>query len=140
VEKETDMALLTWNDAYSVNVKEMDDQHKKLLEMINLLHDAMKVGQGKDIVGKVLGGLTDYTRRHFTAEENLMKIHGYTGYEEQKKAHDSMVSLVVEMKNKYDSGHVHSQQVITFLKDWLLRHIQGMDQQYGPYLNGKGIK
>jgi len=134
------MALITWNDSYSVNVKEMDDQHMKLVEMINQLHDAMKLGKGKEVVGKVLTGLTDYTRRHFTSEENLMRIHGYSGYEAQKKAHDNLISQVADIRKKYSEGSVQSQQVISFLKDWLIRHIQGMDQDYGPHLNGKGVK
>jgi hemerythrin len=133
------MALITWSDSFSVHVKEMDDQHRKLVEMINQLHDAMKVGKGKEVVGKVLTGLTDYTRRHFTSEENLMRIHGYSGYDEQKKAHDNLVSQVEDIRKKYSEGSLQSQQVISFLKDWLVRHIQGMDRDYGPHLNSKGL-
>jgi len=134
------MPIITWNDSYSVKVKEMDDQHKKLIDLINQLHDAMKVGKGKEVVGNVLNVMTDYTRRHFASEENLMRIHGYSGYEEQKKAHDHMVTQVVDMKTKFENGSVHSQQVISFLKDWLIRHIQGMDQKYGSYFNSKGVE
>lgn len=134
------MALMAWNDSYSVKVKEMDDQHRKLLDMINELHDAMKVGKGKEVIGKVLTSLTDYTRRHFTSEESLMKLHGYPGYEEQKKAHNQLVIQVVEIQNKYNEGLVQSQQIISFLKDWLINHIQGMDQKYGSHLNAKGVK
>ena len=134
------MALITWNDSYSVKVKEMDDQHKKLVDMINQLHEAMKVGKGKEAIGKVLTSLTDYTRRHFTSEENLMKIHGYPRYEEQKKAHDGLVNQVADIQKKFSEGSAHSQEVIMFLKNWLIHHIQGMDRDYGPHLNGKGVK
>jgi hemerythrin len=134
------MALIAWNDTYSVKVKEMDDQHKKLIDMINDLHDAMKVGKGKEVIGKVLNGLMDYTRRHFTAEENLMKIHGYPGYEDQRKAHNILVNQVEDLRKKFTDGGVQSQQVITFLKDWLMNHIKGMDQKYGAHLNSKGVK
>jgi hemerythrin len=134
------MALITWNDSYSVNVKEMDDQHRKLIDIINQLHDAMKVGQGKDVIGKVLSGLTDYTRRHFTSEENLMKAHGYPGYEEQKKSHNQLVIQILDIQKKFEAGTLLSQEVLTFLKNWLINHIQGMDQKYGPHLNGKGVK
>lgn len=134
------MALINWNDSYSVKVKEMDEQHKKLIEMINQLHDAMKVGKGKEVIGNVLTALTDYTRKHFTLEETLMKIHGYPGYEDQKKAHNIMVTQVVNIQKKFSEGNILSQQVMTFLKEWLIHHIQGMDQKYGPYFNGKGVK
>jgi hemerythrin len=134
------MALLAWNDSYSVKVKEIDDQHRKLIDMINELHDAMKVGKGKEVIGKVLTALTDYTRRHFSAEENLMKLHGYPAYEEHKKSHNQLVVQVADIQKKYSDGGVLSQEVLAFLKDWLINHIKGMDQKYGPHLNAKGLK
>jgi hemerythrin len=134
------MALISWKDSYSVKVKEMDDQHRKLVDMINQFHAAMKVGKEKEVVGSFLAGLTDYTRRHFTSEENLLRIHGYSGYEEQSKAHDNLVSQVEDIRKKYSEGSVQSKQVISFLKEWLILHIQGMDRDYGPHLNGKGVE
>jgi hypothetical protein len=54
--KEDEMALYDWNESYSVGVKTMDDQHKKLIGMINQLHDAMKEGKGSSEIGSVLSG------------------------------------------------------------------------------------
>jgi hemerythrin-like metal-binding protein len=133
------MALITWNDSYSVKIKEMDNQHKKLIDLINTLHDAMKVGKGKEAVGEISTALVDYTKRHFSAEEMLMKLHDYPGYEDQKRAHMQLVSQIAVIQKKYEDGTVLSQDVITFLKNWLVNHIQGMDQKYGPYLIDKGV-
>ena len=134
------MPLITWNDSYSVKVKQMDDQHKKLVDIINHLHDAMKAGKGKDAVDKVLTDLIAYTKTHFASEESLMKLHAYPGYEEQKKAHNSLVMQVVDIQKKFEAGNAPlSQDVMNFLKDWLIKHIQGTDQKYGPYLNQKGV-
>ena len=133
------MPLIIWNDSFSVRVKEMDNQHKTLVDLINKLHDAMKVGKGKEMIGDISASLTDYTRKHFAAEEALMKANNYAGYEEQKKAHVHLVSQIVDIQKKYEAGTVLSQEVITFLKNWLMNHIQGMDQKYGPYLNSKGV-
>lgn len=80
------MALITWNENYSVKVKQFDDQHKKLIDMINELHDAMKVGKGKDVMEKILAGLIQYTVTHFANEERLMKQHNYPDYEQHKKS------------------------------------------------------
>jgi len=134
------MALITWNDSYSVKVKQMDEQHRKLVEMINQLHDAMKVGQGKQVVGDVLNALVSYTKTHFASEESLMKTYGYPGYEDQKKAHDNLVGQVGDIQKKFQDGNAPlSQDVMTFLKEWLVKHIQGADQKYGLYLNSKGV-
>lgn len=135
------MPLITWNDNYSVKVKQMDDQHKKLVDIINHLHDAMKAGKGKEAVDKVLTDLIAYTRTHFTSEESLMKLHAYPGYDEQKKAHTALVNQVVDIQKKFEAGSAPlSQDVMGFLKDWLIKHIQGTDQKYGPYFNQKGVQ
>lgn len=134
------MALITWSDSYSVKVKKFDDQHKKLINMVNDLHDAMKVGKGKEALEKILAGLIQYTSSHFTDEENLMKQYNYPGYATQKKEHSLLVIQVLDLQKNYHEGKaVLSQAVMTFLKDWLQKHIQGEDKKYGPFLNSKGV-
>ena len=59
------MALINWNESLSVNVKEIDLQHKKLIDMNNELNEAMKLGKGKDALGKIVNGLISYTATHF---------------------------------------------------------------------------
>jgi hemerythrin len=71
------MAMVTWNDNLSVNVAEIDLQHKKLVGLINELFDAMKIGKGKDVTGKILDGLISYTATHFTQEERYFDKFGY---------------------------------------------------------------
>lgn len=135
------MALLTWNEKFSVQVRQFDDEHKQLIALVNQLHDAMKMGQGKQVVGDILRGLISYTRNHFASEERLMKSHGYPEYEKHKKEHNQLTLSVLDLQKEYDAGNAPlSQSVMAFLKDWLTNHIQGMDKGYGPFLNGKGIK
>ncbi len=135
------MALIDWSEAYSVKVKQMDDQHRKLVEMINQLHDAMKVGKGNQVVEDVLKSLIAYTKTHFAAEESLMKMHNYPGYEEQKKAHNSLVLQINDIQKKFHEGNAPlSQNVMTFLKDWLIKHIQGTDKNYGAFFNKAGVQ
>ena len=135
------MALLNWNDSYSVNIKEIDGQHKKLIDMINTLHDAMKVGKGSQMIGDVLKSLIDYTGSHFATEEKYMKLHGYPGYENHKKEHNQLVMQVLDVQKNLHSGKAPlTQEIMSFLKNWLVNHIQGEDKKYGPFLNGKGLK
>jgi len=135
------MALITWNDKFSVRVSRFDEEHKQLMNLINQLHDAMKTGQGKQVIGDVLQGLISYTQNHFASEEKLMKGHSYPGYESHKKEHNQLTMTVLDFQKGFASGSVPlSQTVMSFLRDWLTNHIQGMDKEYGPFLNGKGIK
>lgn len=134
------MALLTWSTRYSVQVKKLDDQHKKLIDILNNLHDAMKVGKGKDVLGEVLDGLIAYTGDHFSEEERLMKTNAFPGYEEHKKEHNLLVLQARDIQSQFRSGNgVLTQEVMSFLKNWLENHILGSDKVYGPFLNQKGI-
>ncbi len=135
------MALLSWCDKFSVQVGQFDEEHKQLIQFVNQLHDAMKMGQGKQVIGDVLSGLISYTQNHFAAEERLMKAHGFPGYEKHKKEHNQLTMSVLDLQKGYMAGSTPlSQSVMGFLKDWLTNHIQGVDKEYGPFLNGKGIK
>ncbi len=134
------MPLLTWNDSYSVKVRKFDDQHKKLIDLINQLHDAMMVGKGKDVMTDVLKSLVDYTRTHFAAEEAMMRLYNYPDYEQHKKEHNLLVVQVTDVQKQLGEGKMPiTQSVMAFLKDWLQKHIQGNDKKYGPFLNGKGV-
>jgi hemerythrin len=134
------MALILWNDDYSVKVRQFDEQHKKLIGIVNQLHDAMKSGKGAQIMGDTLSSLAAYTQTHFADEERLMQLHGYPGLISHKKAHSQLVERVRNFQKEAEGGgNVVTQGVMVFLKDWLVQHIQREDAKYGPYLNAKGV-
>jgi hemerythrin len=131
---------MEWNQTYSVSVKKFDDQHKKLIELLNQLHDAMKAGDGNTMLGITLQSLISYTGTHFSEEEKLMQANGYPDFAAHKAQHDALVKQVLELQKKYQSGGgVMTMTVMSFLKDWLTKHIQGVDKKYGQHFNAKGI-
>jgi hemerythrin len=139
-EKEQRMNLINWNDDLSVHIKEIDEQHRKLIDMINNLHSAMGSGRGNEAMGKVLAGLVDYTKTHFATEERLMAKHTYSGYLSHKAQHDALTKQVIDLYTKFQEGKAMvTVEVMNFLKDWLTKHIQDSDKKYGPFLNGKGV-
>lgn len=134
------MALLEWNDKFSVTIGKFDDQHKKLVGMVNQLHDAMKVGKGRELLGDILRSLTQYTVTHFNDEEQLMKLHNYPGYEEHKQEHNKLVLQVRETLEAHNRGqNILTQNIMEFLKKWLTDHIMDNDRKYGPFLKSKGV-
>lgn len=134
------MALITWSDSLSVKVKQFDDQHKKLVDMVNQLFDAMKTGKGNQVMGDILKQLIAYTQTHFAAEERLLKQYAYPDFEAHKKEHNALVIQVLDLQKQFQEGKpVLTQNIMTFLRDWLSKHIQGDDKKYGIFLNGKGV-
>ncbi len=136
------MPLMEWNDKLSVGVAQFDGEHKRLVGMLNDLYDAVAAGHGKDVLGRTLDGLISYTKTHFANEERYMQQHAFPALAAHKAEHDALAKQVLEVQAKYQSGAtaVLSMEVMSFLKTWLVKHIQGTDKQYGPFLNQKGIK
>jgi len=135
------MALIQWNDSLSVKVAEIDQQHKRLIAMINELHDAMKQGKGKDVLGKIINGLSSYAVMHFSTEEKYFDRFGYPETESHKKKHVAFVKKVLEFKDGFEKGELNlTLNVMNFLSDWLKNHIMGTDKKYSQFFNEKGLK
>lgn len=124
----------------SVNVRELDDQHQKLVGMVNTLHDAMRRGEGKEALKKIFFGLVNYTASHFAAEERLMKQTGFPEYDEHRRIHEKMTAKVLAFQKEFQQGKVGlTLDVMKFLENWVEKHIMGTDKKYGPHLNEHGI-
>ena len=135
------MSLITWSDKYAVHVKEFDLQHQKLVTLINDLHDAMKAGKAKQITELILDELISYTDYHFKAEEKLMKQHAYSAFDAHVGEHKAFVLKVTDFKKLYTQGKATlSLDIATFLRDWLVNHINGTDKKYSEFFKGKGVQ
>jgi len=132
---------MKWDPIYSVGIKEIDDQHRKLIEYINELNTAMGQGKGKEVIKKTLEKLSAYTVSHFKVEEKYFTIHGYPETAQHKTSHDNFVSKINDFKDQFENGKVTlTIQVMNFLRDWLKNHILGEDKKYSIYFEEKGIK
>lgn len=131
---------MQWKDSYSVGVAEIDKQHKKLIDLINNLTQAMSQGKGKEAVNTVLGELVSYCATHFSKEEKLMTETGYPELADHKEKHRKMTQKVLALQADVKAGKKSvTIDVMRFLEQWLDKHVLGTDKQYGPHLNAKGI-
>ena len=135
------MALITWSDEFSVGVPSIDEQHKKLVNMINGLNDSLEKGEANEMIVKIFNGLAVYTQKHFAYEEELFAEHGYPAQASHKQEHDDLINQVVELKKKLDAGDfMIGAELMSFLKKWLTNHILGSDKQYSGFLVQHGVK
>jgi len=135
------MPLMTWNKKCSVGVRVLDEDHKKLIGFINELYDAIQSGRGKESLGKILDSLVEYVKTHFAREEEFFARTKYAEAAAHKKEHDELTKQVLEAQKKYKAGAngTLSLELMNFLKNWLVTHLQASDGKYGPHLNSKGI-
>lgn len=130
--------LMPWGPKLSLNIKEIDDQHQKLVSLINDLHKAMKLRKGPSVSGEVLNNIADYTVYHFDFEKTLFKKYGYPEMENHLKIHDDLVAKVIDFKKQHEAGKVSlSMDLMDFLTDWLKHHIMETDKAYAPFLKEK---
>ena len=135
------MALVVWNQNLSVNINSIDEQHKKLIGMLNEFYDHIADRSNKENISKLLDSMKKYTIEHFTYEETIMKKHEYPMFDSHKKEHDKFVARVNDLQERFTAGRlVLSLEVTSFLLDWLKKHIQVIDKQYSDFLVEKGVK
>jgi hemerythrin len=131
------MSFIEWKTSYSVQVEELDRQHQRLVQLINSLHDAMKIGAPRTALERIVSDLVTYTRFHFKNEERLMRQHGFPLVEEHLKEHESLTTTVMRFEEDLRAGRVAlSVPLMQFLKSWLTSHIMSADMKYTPYMTG----
>ena len=134
------MDLVTWDESYSVKIKSIDEQHKKLIDIVNKLHDAMSAGKSKEHIGDILNEVLDYTKYHFNYEEALMQKAGYEDLEGHKKIHNKFVSQIENFCERQKKGDLFlSFELSTSLFDWLINHIKGTDMLYTEKMLAQGL-
>lgn len=129
------MSFIEWSPALSVGVTQIDDQHRRLVGMLNDLHDAMKARRGREALGAVLDGLIAYTVEHFTAEEALMQASRFTQLPTHRIEHDKLKRQVGDLQRRHRAGEVTiTLDTMNFLRDWLSAHIQRSDKAAGAHI------
>ncbi|GAB1431945.1 bacteriohemerythrin [Spirochaetota bacterium] len=134
------MNLFEWTPAISVGINTIDDQHKKLISLINDVSDAMKARKAKEVIGDILQQLSDYTVYHFGNEERAFDKYQYPDRENHKIAHKSYVDKIGELIERNNKGELGiSISVLDFLMDWITNHIMKTDMLYVPFFKDKEI-
>ncbi|WP_243360922.1 bacteriohemerythrin [Fundidesulfovibrio terrae] len=133
--------LMPWTSDLATGVKIIDEQHHKLVDIINHLYAAMKSGQGKSALEKILDELAGYTVHHFGIEEKYFDQFKFTETTQHKKAHEHLKAQVVDYIGKFKAGQAGmSMDIMNFLKDWLVDHICKTDKRYVKTFLDNGLE
>ena len=133
------MNRIVWNDSFHTGVGVLDEQHARLVALMNRLLDSHSEHRRVDVVAEILGSLTDYLGYHFEMEEQLMLEHRYPELESHRDEHQAFVTQVAYFIAVYrESGDRLKQNILTFLKEWLAEHILKSDQDFGRFLLKSG--
>jgi hemerythrin len=132
--------VFTWRDEYNINIEEMDNHHKEMFNIYNNLYEAVRLSEEKIVLKKTLVFLIDFTKTHFTAEEELFKLYDYPEYESHRKKHEHLINDILEIQRKLEDNEMELDMgFIYFLKDWIINHVLTEDRKYGRFLHEKGV-
>ena len=129
------MKNIIWDETLSVEVDEIDEDHRKLVDLFNILSHSIEEGDAKDYIDAVLEELISCTIWHFRHEERLMLLYKYEGYEEHKAEHRDLIDSVKELQKKFHKENkLLTNEDVEYLDTWLTEHILGHDMRLGFYL------
>lgn len=134
------MTVIIWKDEHSINVKEIDEQHKKIVELVNSIHLSIKSSADKSELEEKLSHLIDYTRMHFSTEEQLMQQYDYPEFSRHQREHKILLQHLERVLAVVSSGEYPAfcsdYNVST---DWAVIHILESDKLLGAFLNARNV-
>ncbi|MBE7436832.1 MAG: bacteriohemerythrin [Spirochaetales bacterium] len=127
--------LFAWDDKYSVGIRGIDDQHKKLFDIINDLNWAKCNSIGRSFISDILNRLVVYTIAHFSVEEELMLRYNYSQYRRHKTAHENFKEKIGLFIVDYNRGKTEiTDEILEYLIKWLQAHTTGEDKKMSQEL------
>ena len=134
------MSLLDWKYEYSVGVKSIDEQHKKILELINELIESIRDSREDYIINDVLNDLLEYANYHFSLEEKLLHKFSYSNEHDHETKHREFTDKIKSLKIE-ENVHVGNIPIETldYLENWFCNHELRDDSMYYEYFKSKGL-
>lgn len=134
------MPLVYWTADLDTGFEDIDEQHKVLVERINLFADVFEAGNFID-TRNALENLIDYTVAHFSYEEEMLRQAEYHMLEPHKKVHENFVNKMVGMQTRFENGeNAAGEELLNLLDGWLFRHIRLNDHGYVESVKKSGIR
>ena len=130
------MKDIVWAHILSVEVDEIDEDHRKLINIFNILNHAITERESPDYLAAVLEELINCTVWHFSHEERLMLKYGYEEIAQHKAVHQELIKSAKELQEKILlAGNTIVDEDIEYLERWLTEHILTDDMRLGSYLS-----
>ncbi len=134
------MDLVRWQPEYELGIKEIDEQHRKLVDILNEVIHMKVAGVTSERFERVIEDLVDYTDYHFNTEEQYMERCGFEGLYAHRRLHDGFSDrLRVLYLNTTVGDEERTDEVLDFLKNWLIHHIMKTDREYVDLMKEKGL-
>jgi hemerythrin len=136
------MPIIKWEDDFSVGVKEIDAQHKKIIDIINKVYEMIRDNNFDNAdIQQILKDLQDYADRHFSTEEIYFREFDYEKTDSHIGAHNDYRKRLAEMKENYETGFKKEilYDISDFMNGWWVWHINHTDKEYTECFHQHGL-
>lgn len=121
-----------------LDVPSLDAEHALQIELVEALGRAVAEGKSREVADEILEKLLDYTRVHFLAEELMMRMEGYPGYEAHHGEHGELLTELQKLRAAYESStRPVTRDAVEGLRSWLLGHVRTQDRAFADFLASK---
>lgn len=131
-----------WSDELSIGIELIDNQHRRLVRLINGLHTAGQRGDREGVTG-VLDALMDYAHYHFEYEEELMACFDYPYLGPHRRVHQLFLRRLTDYHQRHLAGDEVAEALHGMMRRWLVNHIRHEDRDYAIFIrrarNGGGV-
>ncbi len=135
-----DRKHIKWNNNYCLGIQIIDAEHKRLFNILNKAIDAKEHSDNKEELMEALEEMTKYALVHFKTEEGYMREFNYPEYGNHKKEHSSFFDKTIAYFERVVSSDYHlANELIEYLKQWLVNHIQVSDRQFIDCFKTNGL-
>lgn len=129
------MAYFEWADDMVIDNGPIDEDHKKLVHLVNELHTATSVGRGQEVIEAIMSELITYTKDHLHREEQMMATLKFPNLERHKVGHYQFTERLNQLQSQYEAGSITvASQLSAVLRDWLSIHIRRSDKEMKVFL------
>ena len=122
-----------FTDEFRTGIDFIDNEHQELVRIIERANNLVKalVSDSYDDIMSILGELEDYTKFHFSEEEEYMESIHYEGLEAQKRAHAAFIDRLEQVDpDEIDANpQEYLNELLEFLLNWLINHILYTDKK-----------
>jgi hemerythrin len=134
------MDCLEWSEEFSVGVDQLDEEHIALFALFNDVCAAVEEGRPPRETETLLRALLDETSEHFASEERLIAATGYPGLTEHADHHRELSDILRKYIGQFERrDSSDSASLISFLRQWLTRHVLYEDHAYGAWINAAPV-
>ncbi len=132
--------IFPWNSSFETGISEIDEQHKVLVGLINIIASSIRFDDISLVFEKHVNAILKFTQFHFTTEEKIWEehFHGKVNLKSHIKSHDNFIYSITELlsNTQYQTLQKKLEELITLLTGWLIKHILDSDMRMGLIVVG----